>query len=203
MKSLLEYIEEKNIEAQINEGLIGNLLGKLGNFLAKKFGISDNSSKELEANLAKENDALNKEISKVSKGKLKDLGQWWQAYIKENKNAAGVKSPLIYSQAILKNTNNVGMVVKKMVDSYQSAGILNNTIVCMFIKSTCMQYIATIESIVKDNSKKINSVNQLSNFAKALQDVKISDNEDGEKFIKDAISELEKKHKEFLSKYKK
>lgn len=202
MRNITEYIENNTFDEQIDEGFLGNLLGKLGNFLVKKFNVSENGQKELNNNLNKENEALNAEISKVSKGKLKDLAQWWQAYIKENKNAAKAKSPLIYSQAILKNTGNVSITMKKMLDSYQSVGILNNTIICMFIKTVCNQYTFIIEAIVKDNSKKINIVHQLTGMAKLLGTVKIADNEDGEKHIKDAISGLEKNAQKIVSKYK-
>ena len=50
----------------IFDELKNNLLGKLGNFLVKKFGVSENTGKELESNLNNENDALNTEISKIS-----------------------------------------------------------------------------------------------------------------------------------------
>jgi len=202
MRNITEYIENNTFDEQIDEGFLANLLGKLGSFLVKKFNVSENGQKELNNNLNKENEALNAEISKVSKGKLKDLAQWWQAYIKENKNAAKVKSPLIYSQAILKNTGNVSITMKKMLDSYQSVGILNNTIICMFIKTVCNQYAFIVEAIVKDNSKKINIVHQLTGMAKLLGTIKISDNEDGEKHIKDAISGLEKNAQKIVSKYK-
>lgn len=202
MRNITEYIENNTFDEQIDEGFLANLLGKLGSFLVKKFNVSENGQKELNNNLNKENEALNAEISKVSKGKLKDLAQWWQAYIKENKNAAKAKSPLIYSQAILKNTGNVSITMKKMLDSYQSVGILNNTIICMFIKTVCNQYAFIIEAIVKDNSKKINVVHQLTGMAKLLGTIKISDNEDGEKHIKDAISGLEKNAQKIVSKYK-
>lgn len=202
MRNITEYIENNTFDEQIDEGFLANLLGKLGSFLVKKFNVSENGQKELNNNLNKENEALNAEISKVSKGKLKDLAQWWQAYIKENKNAAKAKSPLIYSQAILKNTGNVSITMKKMLDSYQSVGILNNTIICMFIKTVCNQYAFIIEAIVKDNSKKINVVHQLTGMAKLLGTIKISDNEDGEKHIKDAISVLEKNAQKIVSKYK-
>lgn len=201
MRNITEYIENNTFDEQIDEGF-DNLLGKLGSFLVKKFNVSENGQKELNNNLNKENEALNAEISKVSKGKLKDLAQWWKAYIAENKNAAKVKSPLIYSQAILKNTGNVSITMKKMLDSYQSAGILNNTIICMFIKTVCNQYVFIIETIVKDNSKKVNVVHQLTNIVKLLGTTKISDNEDGEKHIKDAISNLEKNAQKIISKYK-
>jgi hypothetical protein len=206
MKNLNDYIFENTlneIEAEcINEGFLANLLGKLGNFLVKKFGMSENTSKELNANLTKENDALNAEISKVSKGKIKDLSQWWQAYIKENKNAAKVKSPLVFNQAMLKNTGNAAMVVKKMIESYNAAGILNNTIVCMCVKTSCAQLSHVIEAVIKDNSKKVMMANQLKNVAKVLQNVKINDNKDGEKFIKEAESDLEKNADKFIQKYK-
>lgn len=202
MRNITEYIENNTFDEQIDEGFLANLLGKLGSFLVKKFNVSENGQKELNNNLNKENEALNAEISKVSKGKLKDLAQWWQAYIKENKNAAKAKSPLIYSQAILKNTGNVSITMKKMLDSYQSVGILNNTIICMFIKTVCNQYAFIVEAIVKDNSKKINIVHQLTGMAKLLGTIKISDNEDGEKHIKDAISGLEKNAQKIVSKYK-
>ena len=202
MRNITEYIENNTFDEQIDEGFIGNLLGKLGSFLVKKFNVSENGQKELNDNLNKENEALNVEISKVSKGKLKDLAQWWKAYVKENKNALKAKSPLVYSQAILKNTGNVSITMKKMLDSYQSVGILNNTIICMFIKTVCNQYAFIVEAIVKDNSKKINVVNQLTGLAKLLGTIKVSDNEDGEKHIKDAISSLEKNAQKIVSKYK-
>jgi hypothetical protein len=202
MRHLIEYIEDNTSEI-IEEGFFANLLGKLGNFLVKKFGVSENTSKELESNLNNENDSLNKEISKVSKGKINDLNQWWKAYTVENKNAAKAKSPIFYNQTILKNTNNVTIPMKKMLDSYQSIGILNNTIICMFIKVTCNQFSFIIESIIKDDKTKIQLVNQLTNLQKLLSTIKIADNKDGEKFIKDAITSLEKNAKNITSKYKK
>lgn len=202
MRRLIEYIEDNNAEI-IEEGFFANLLGKLGNFLVKKFGVSENTGKELESNLNNENDALNKEISKISKGKINDLNQWWKAYTVENKNASKVKSPIFYNQTILKNTNNVTLPMKKMLDSYQSIGILNNTIICMFIKVTCNQFCFIIESIIKDNSNKIQLVNQLINLQKLLSTIKIADNPDGEKYIKDTISSLEKNAKRISAKYKK
>lgn len=203
MKSLNEYIKEKQINNSISEGFFGNLLSKLGGFLVKKFGVSGNAEKELQNNLNKETELLNSEISKTSKGKIKDLEHWWKAYIANNKNASKATPPLVYSQNILKNTSNVTIPFKKMIDDYTNAGIINNTIICMFIKTTCNQYCFIIESIIKDNSEKLNIVNQLSNIVKLLDTIKITDNEDGEKYINEIKSELEKKYKEFLSKYKK
>lgn len=202
MKNITEYLND-NIEYPVNEGFLANLLGKLGNFLSKKFGISGNAERELQDNLNKETEALNSEISKTSKGKIKNLEQWWKAYIANNKNASKATSPLVYSQNILKNTGNVSISFKKMIDDYTNAGIINNTIICMFIKTICNQYSYIVESIIKDNSQKLNIVNQLSNIVKLLDTIKISDNEDGEKCIKETKTELEKKYKEFLSKYKK
>ena len=198
MKGLIEYIENERID----EGILANLLGKLGMFLVKKYGVSENASKELSKNLTKEMDSLNNEIQKISKGKIKDLTQWWQVYTKENKNAAQVKSPVVYNQSILKNTSNVGMVIKKMVDSYQKAGILNNTIVCLAIKTTVNQYIMVIESIVEDNKKKVNVASQLNGLYKVLEGIKISDNEDAEAAIKDAVKALEGKGNELIKKHK-
>lgn len=203
MKTLLEYINEQKNNEEINEGFLLNLFGKLGSFLTKKFSISNNSSKELTNTMNTELDALNKDIMKVSKGKVKDFETWWKLYTRENKNASKVNAPMTFNQAILKNTANVVLPFKKMVESYTEAGIINNTIICSFIFHTVKQYISVIESIVKDNSKKVNCINQLSNLSNYLSGVSISDNEDAEKYIKDSVSELSKNAKKFLSKYKK
>jgi hypothetical protein len=175
----------------------------LTKLLQKKTNMSENTSKEMEANLAKETESLNKEVQKVSKNKLKDIESWWKIYTKENKSAAEATSPMEYLQSILKNTANVTMTYKKMIEQYQGAGILNNTIICAFLGSSVRQYIIVVESIIKDNKKKLNVANQLTNLYKYLSGVKITDNEDGEKLFNDGVKELDGKGVEFLKKYKK
>lgn len=202
MKRINEFLEA-SIEYPVNEGffdLINKMITKL---LQKKTNMSENTSKELADGLAKENDALNKEISKVSKGKIKDLDTWWKVYSKQNKQATEATSPQDYIQSILKNTANVTMVYKKMIEQYQSVGILNNTIICAAISSSVKQYIIVIESILKDNTKKISIANQLTNLYKYLSTVEIPDNDDGKKLFDEGVKALDGKGQEFLKKYKK
>lgn len=202
MRNINEYLED-NLVYPINEGLFAFISKMLTKLLQKKTNMSENTSKEMEANLAKETESLNKEVQKVSKNKLKDIESWWKIYTKENKSAAEATSPMEYLQSILKNTANVTMTYKKMIEQYQGAGILNNTIICAFLGSSVRQYIIVIESIIKDNKKKLNVANQLTNLYKYLSGVKISDNEDGEKLFNDGVKELDGKGVEFLKKYKK
>ena len=202
MRNINEYLED-NLVYPINEGLFAFISKMLTKLLQKKTNMSENTSKEMEANLAKETESLNKEVQKVSKNKLKDIESWWKIYTKENKSAAEATSPMEYLQSILKNTANVTMTYKKMIEQYQGAGILNNTIICAFLGSSVRQYIIVIESIIKDNKKKLNVANQLTNLYKYLSGVKITDNEDGEKLFNDAVKELDGKGVEFLKKYKK
>lgn len=202
MKNITEYLND-NIEYPINEGFFGFITKMITKLLQKKANMSENTSKEMETNLAKENDSLNKEISKVSKGKIKDLDTWWKVYSKQNKQASEVTSPQDYLQTILKNTANVTMVYKKMIESYQGAGILNNTVICATIASSIRQYIIVIESIIKDNKKKIMVANQLTNLYKYLSTVEITDNDDGKKLFDDGVKELNSKGMEFIKKYKK
>lgn len=202
MKNISEYLND-NIEYPINEGFFGFISKMITKLLQKKANMSENTSKEMETNLAKENDSLNKEISKVSKGKIKDLDTWWKVYSKQNKKASEVTSPQDYLQSILKNTANVTMTYKKMIESYQGAGILNNTIICAAIASSIKQYIIVIESIIKDNKKKIMVANQLTNLYKYLSTVEITDNDDGKKLFDDAVKELNGKGIDFIKKYKK
>ena len=202
MRNINEYLED-NLVYPINEGLFAFISKMLTKLLQKKTNMSENTSKEMEANLAKETESLNKEVQKVSKNKLKDIESWWKIYTKENKSAAEATSPMEYLQSILKNTANVTMTYKKMIEQYQGAGILNNTIICAFLGSSVRQYIIVIESIIKDNKKKLNAANQLTNLYKYLSGVKITDNEDGEKLFNDGVKELDGKGVEFLKKYKK
>lgn len=202
MRNINEYLED-NLVYPINEGLFAFISKMLTKLLQKKTNMSENTSKEMEANLAKETESLNKEVQKVSKNKLKDIESWWKIYTKENKSAAEATSPMEYLQSILKNTANVTMTYKKMIEQYQGAGILNNTIICAFLGSSVRQYIIVIESIIKDNKKKLNVANQLTNLYKYLSSVKITDNEDGEKLFNDGVKELDGKGAEFLKKYKK
>ena len=202
MRNINEYLED-NLVYPINEGLFAFISKMLTKLLQKKTNMSENTSKEMEANLSKETESLNKEVQKVSKNKLKDIESWWKIYTKENKAAAEVTSPMEYLQSILKNTANVTMTYKKMIEQYQGAGILNNTIICAFLGSSIRQYIIVIESIIKDNKKKLNVANQLTNLYKYLSGVKITDNEDGEKLFNDGVKELDGKGVEFLKKYKK
>lgn len=202
MRSINEYLED-NLVYPINEGLLAFISKMLTKLLQKKANMSENTSKEMEANLSKEMDSLNKEVQKVSKNKLKDIETWWKIYTKENSNAAEATSPMEYLQSILKNTANVTMTYKKMIEQYQGAGILNNTIICAFLGSSVRQYIIVIESVIKDNKKKLNAANQLTNLYKYLSTIKITDNEDGEKLFNDAVKELDGKGVEFLKKYKK
>lgn len=202
MRNINEYLED-NLVYPINEGLFAFISKMLTKLLQKKTNMSENTSKEMEANLSKETESLNKEVQKVSKNKLKDIESWWKVYTKENTAAAEVTSPMEYLQSILKNTANVTMTYKKMIEQYQGAGILNNTIICAFLGSSVRQYIIVIESIIKDNKKKLNVANQLTNLYKYLSGVKITDNEDGEKLFNDAVKELDGKGVEFLKKYKK
>lgn len=202
MRNINEYLED-NLVYPINEGLFAFISKMLTKLLQKKTNMSENTSKEMEANLAKETESLNKEVQKVSKNKLKDIESWWKIYTKENKAAAEATSPMEYLQSILKNTANVTMTYKKMIEQYQGVGILNNTIICAFLGSSVRQYIIVIESIIKDNKKKLNVANQLTNLYKYLSGVKITDNEDGEKLFNDAVKELDGKGVEFLKKYKK
>jgi hypothetical protein len=202
MRNINEYLED-NLVYPINEGLFAFISKMLTKLLQKKTNMSENTSKEMEANLAKETESLNKEVQKVSKNKLKDIESWWKIYTKENKSAAEATSPMEYLQSILKNTANVTMTYKKMIEQYQGAGILNNTIICAFLGSSVRQYIIVIESIIKDNKKKLNVANQLTNLYKYLSGVKITDNEDGEKLFNDGVKELDGKGVEFLKKYKK
>lgn len=202
MRNINEYLED-NLVYPINEGLFAFISKMLTKLLQKKTNMSENTSKEMEANLAKETESLNKEVQKVSKNKLKDIESWWKIYTKENKAAAETTSPMEYLQSILKNTANVTMTYKKMIEQYQGAGILNNTIICAFLGSSIRQYIIVIESIIKDNKKKLNVANQLTNLYKYLSGVKITDNEDGEKLFNDGVKELDGKGVEFLKKYKK
>lgn len=202
MRNINEYLED-NLVYPINEGLFAFISKMLTKLLQKKTNMSENTSKEMEANLAKETESLNKEVQKVSKNKLKDIESWWKIYTKENKAAAEATSPMEYLQSILKNTANVTMTYKKMIEQYQGAGILNNTIICAFFGSSVRQYIIVIESIIKDNKKKLNVANQLTNLYKYLSGVKITDNEDGEKLFNDGVKELDGKGVEFLKKYKK
>lgn len=201
MRNINEYLED-NLVYPINEGLFAFISKMLTKLLQKKTNMSENTSKEMEANLAKETESLNKEVQKVSKNKLKDIESWWKIYTKENKAAAEATSPMEYLQSILKNTANVTMTYKKMIEQYQGAGILNNTIICAFLGSSVRQYIIVIESIIKDNKKKLNVANQLTNLYKYLSGVKITDNEDGEKLFNDGVKELDGKGVEFLKKYK-
>lgn len=201
MRNINEYLED-NLVYPINEGLFAFISKMLTKLLQKKTNMSENTSKEMEANLAKETESLNKEVQKVSKNKLKDIESWWKIYTKENKSAAEATSPMEYLQSILKNTANVTMTYKKMIEQYQGAGILNNTIICAFLGSSVRQYIIVIESIIKDNKKKLNVANQLTNLYKYLSGVKITDNEDGEKLFNDGVKELDGKGVEFLKKYK-
>jgi hypothetical protein len=202
MRNINEYLED-NLVYPINEGLFAFISKMLTKLLQKKTNMSENTSKEMEANLSKETESLNKEVQKVSKNKLKDIESWWKIYTKENKAAAEATSPMEYLQSILKNTANVTMTYKKMIEQYQGAGILNNTIICAFLGSSVRQYIIVIESIIKDNKKKLNVANQLTNLYKYLSGVKITDNEDGEKLFNDGVKELDGKGVEFLKKYKK
>lgn len=202
MRNINEYLED-NLVYPINEGLFAFISKMLTKLLQKKTNMSENTSKEMEANLAKETESLNKEVQKVSKNKLKDIESWWKIYTKENKSAAEATSPMEYLQSILKNTANVTMTYKKMIEQYQGAGILNNTIICAFLGSSVRQYIIVVESIIKDNKKKLNVANQLTNLYKYLSGVKITDNEDGEKLFNDGVKELDGKGAEFLKKYKK
>lgn len=202
MRNINEYLED-NLVYPINEGLFAFISKMLTKLLQKKTNMSENTSKEMEANLSKETESLNKEVQKVSKNKLKDIESWWKIYTKENKSAAEATSPMEYLQSILKNTTNVTMTYKKMIEQYQGAGILNNTIICAFLGSSVRQYIIVIESIIKDNKKKLNAANQLTNLYKYLSGVKITDNEDGEKLFNDGVKELDGKGVEFLKKYKK
>lgn len=201
MRNINEYLED-TLVYPINEGLFAFISKMLTKLLQKKTNMSENTSKEMEANLAKETESLNKEVQKVSKNKLKDIESWWKIYTKENKSAAEATSPMEYLQSILKNTANVTMTYKKMIEQYQGAGILNNTIICAFLGSSVRQYIIVIESIIKDNKKKLNVTNQLTNLYKYLSGVKITDNEDGEKLFNDGVKELDGKGVEFLKKYK-
>lgn len=201
MRNINEYLED-NLVYPINEGLFAFISKMLTKLLQKKTNMSENTSKEMEANLSKETESLNKEVQKVSKNKLKDIESWWKIYTKENKAAAEATSPMEYLQSILKNTANVTMTYKKMIEQYQGAGILNNTIICAFLGSSVRQYIIVIESIIKDNKKKLNVANQLTNLYKYLSGVKITDNEDGEKLFNDGVKELDGKGVEFLKKYK-
>lgn len=201
MRDINEYLED-NLVYPINEGLFAFISKMLTKLLQKKTNMSENTSKEMESNLAKETESLNKEVQKVSKNKLKDIESWWKIYTKENKSAAEATSPMEYLQSILKNTANVTMTYKKMIEQYQGAGILNNTIICAFLGSSVRQYIIVIESIIKDNKKKLNVANQLTNLYKYLSGVKITDNEDGEKLFNDGVKELDGKGVEFLKKYK-
>ena len=202
MRNINEYLED-NLVYPINEGLFAFISKMLTKLLQKKTNMSENTSKEMEANLSKETESLNKEVQKVSKNKLKDIESWWKIYTKENNAAAEVTSPMEYLQSILKNTANVTMTYKKMIEQYQGVGILNNTIICAFLGSSIRQYIIVIESIIKDNKKKLNVANQLTNLYKYLSGVKITDNEDGEKLFNDGVKELDGKGVEFLKKYKK
>lgn len=202
MRNINEYLED-NLVYPINEGLFAFISKMLTKLLQKKTNMSENTSKEMETNLSKETESLNKEVQKVSKNKLKDIESWWKIYTKENKAAAEATSPMEYLQSILKNTANVTMTYKKMIEQYQGAGILNNTIICAFLGSSVRQYIIVIESIIKDNKKKLNVANQLTNLYKYLSGVKITDNEDGEKLFNDGVKELDGKGVEFLKKYKK
>ena len=203
MRHLIEYIEDNNTSEIIEEGFFSNLFAKLGSFLVKKFGVSEDEGKKLNDAINKENEELNKEIAKITKNHAKDLISWWKLYVKQNKNAAGVTSPVEYSQAILKNTGNVAMTFGKMVDTYQQAGILNNTIICLFIKCSVNQYIAIIESILANNKKKVALAGQLQKLYNVISKIEISDNEDGEKAISDACKALDGKGRELLLKYKK
>lgn len=202
MKELKQYIKENTVDTEINEGFFGNLMLKLGNFLVKKFKVSENTGKELNEKLNKETEAINAEIKKVSKGKIDSIEKWWQAYTIENKAAAKVKSPAFYSQSILKNTGNVTLTMKKMLDSYGGIGILENTIICMFIQATCNQYAAIVEAIVKDNEKKKNLINQLLNLKKLIEGIKTGENKDAEKHIKDAAKDLGKNAEKLAAKFK-
>ena len=201
MRHLIEYIEDNTSEI-IEEGFLSNLFAKLGNFLVKKFGVSEDEGKKLNDSINKENNELNKEIAKITKNHAKDLISWWKLYIKQNKNAAGVTSPVEYNQTILKNTGNVAMTFGKMVDTYQQAGILNNTIICFFIKCCVNQYITIIESILANNKKKVALAGQLQKLYNVISKIEISDNEDGEKAITDACKALDGKAKELILKYK-
>lgn len=202
MRRLIDYIEDNNIE-MIEEGFLNNLFSKLGTFLVKKFGVSEDESKKLNDVINKENDELNKEIAKITENHAKDLISWWKLYIKQNKNAAAVTSPVEYSQAILKNTGNVTMTFNKMIDTYQQAGILNNTIICLFIKCCVNQYIAIIESILANNKKKVMLAGQLQKLYNVVNKIEITDNEDGEAAINDACKSLDGKGQELIMKYKK
>ena len=119
MRNINEYLED-NLVYPINEGLFAFISKMLTKLLQKKTNMSENTSKEMEANLAKETESLNKEVQKVSKNKLKDIESWWKIYTKENTAAAEVTSPMEYLQSILKNTANVTMTYKKMIEQYRN-----------------------------------------------------------------------------------
>ena len=118
-----------------------------------------------------------------------------------------IKYPQLYTnQTILRNTGNVTLVFKKMIDSYKAAGILSNNVICLFIKCCVNQYIAIIESIISNNNEKVNLANQLTKLYTIIEDIDIPDGENADtskEAINDAAKALDGKGKELLLKYKK
>ena len=195
----------KDITQYINEGLVDALakffVGKV-KMLQKKFNISENSIDELSGTLAENQDKLNTELKKASKGKVKNSTDWWKKLIKVKPEVAKAISPEKINNQLYTNILNISGVYQKAIDSWASAGILDSPQIQLHIQRDVKDLLAIFETVGKDNGKKAGISGQLDKLEGILSSMQLK-NKEAKEVLKDTQKEISGKGKEFVQKYSK